>query len=188
MPHANFLLMSSKYGFGANCSGTYFSGDEALTKHISKWGRGCISIISRKMSNNMQRIWKRRTFHLKPQGRKRLLAESLCGNNRTVKISVKSSIALNFQWGSFFQINFYCFSIMYRQKSAQIIVVQPQNYQEQPPRPGDSTEVPLLSVTPLIYPRGNNYLIYNIISVLPVFKFCMNIITQWLLLCLASFY
>lgn len=55
-----------------------------------------------------------------------MLAEVLLGNNRTVKIiSVKQRIALQFQHGSFLKTNFSCFSISYRQKSAKIIRIKP---------------------------------------------------------------
>lgn len=36
MPHASLFQTSSQNGYEANCFGTYFIGDEALAKRISK--------------------------------------------------------------------------------------------------------------------------------------------------------
>jgi hypothetical protein len=73
-------------GLGANCSGTYFSGDETWAKRTSKWGRGCWSITPRRASSAIQAIGKARWSIWHPKGDSRMLPESLFQNSATVKI------------------------------------------------------------------------------------------------------
>lgn len=91
------------------------SEEEALW--ASNLGKGAVAC--KKFGKGEHSIWSLK-------GGKGMLAEVLFGSHRTVKIiSVKQLIALHFQHGSFLNMNFYCFSIIYRQKSAKIVRVKP---------------------------------------------------------------
>lgn len=115
MPYANLFRISSKYGFGANCSGTYFGGDEAPVKCISKWGRGRVSIEQENEQRHTSNLEKKNIPPKASRGKRD------CWLDTYSEILELWKQWMLFQCGSFKKKkSIYCFSVMYRHKSARI--------------------------------------------------------------------